>query len=600
MSGLFAVMQREMRTRVLIPLSGLLTGATIMMVGVALSGTDRLSEIGESSLLIAYLFLGTVAAGLGVTLVGRDLAGSRSVFFLSRPVGVFSIYFGKVLAALLLAFGSAVMFIVPALALGRIDGLDSSAVMISLLLAMPLIPICAALEVLAKARTVDLLWWVALSAGIVWLAWLASEPFRLGYTNSIVYAYLLSAVGVVALGTAVSHALAFAAERFDARRQARRFSTLYTSMVLIVALAIAGSAFALVRLPISSLDRFRVCDLSRDGTAVVVAGSFEETGLRGFFAIDLDTGALRRLPPVAPGSVLLTDHRVLWTEMPAEGSGVKVAEFPGDTRQSGLVVGAGRMGAVSDDGTRVAWVAGTTTQVSALDGKTVMTISSADYAEQGQPVVIRPLFESSSVLRMHEWNGSHWRIRRANLSEQTIETIGSHPGPINLIFLGTDRTIVRARETHDDGEFHEIDGATGILRLRMRTAGSFPVPLVDGRWAFTDPSDNIATIDRQGTLTTRRPPVAGSLRTVSEIRPGVLLIESGESDASNRRPRDKTLHAIDLSTGRLLASWPSSRAVVRFFPHYAPPGSPASRLVETEDGLFVIDPQKLILLPAVP
>src|SRR5687768_17099439 len=219
MNGMLAVMAREARTRTLVPLAGLLSGIAVLGVGTIVGGRSRIWEVGDSSVALGYIFLGIAGAALGVTIVGRDLAGARSAFYLSKPIGVWSIYFGKVIAAIVIALVCTLLFILPGMLVARSTFLDSAVIGFALFLAVSVVPICAALEVLAKARTAHLILWAALSGGIIWFGWKAGGPFREAYALGIFFFHFVVAVAAVAIGTTISHAVAFAAARYDVRQQ---------------------------------------------------------------------------------------------------------------------------------------------------------------------------------------------------------------------------------------------------------------------------------------------------------------------------------------------------------------------------------------------
>ncbi len=598
MSGILAVIAREMRMRSLVLLAGLLSGLVVLLAGAAVDGSGFLSRAGEPTLILAFVFLAVAGGALGVTSVGRDLAGARSIFLLSRPVAASSIYFGKLASAILLALVSTLLFLAPALLFGNVELLDHEYVVIAVVLAITIVPICAALEVLAKANAAHLILWAVLSSGIVWLAWKTSEPFRLAYSNGIVFSHLLLSLVVVVLGTLVAHAIAFIRERYEVQRQARRFSILYTAMVALVALVLAGSSWALLHMPIWSLQRFVVLDTSPDASSVVVAGNLRDSQLGATYAIDLSDGHVMRLPPSANRGSLLSDEGVFWSARSSRGPEIRSAELAGASPDRPRIIpaGRGRLAAVSEDGRHLAWVSGTVTELLDADGRTIMTIPAIDATS---PVAVRPSFITPSEIRLHEWNGSQWRVRKVELSNRSIEPVGAFEGTLALLTSGALRPLVRVERKGRPVEFHEIDPATANVTLRIPSPASVPVPLHDGGWAFADATGAAAIIDSKGNITTRRLPVTGKLRMGSELRPGILMMYTSEDADGAPVHHTSTLYIVDFASGRILRILPGTMPAARLFRSYPPPGSPASRLIENDEGLQLIDPQTLELRSAI-
>ena len=598
MNGMLAVTTREVRMKALVPLAGLLSGVTILLVGALVQKSGNISEIGQALLILSFVFLSIIAGSLGVTMVGRELAGPRSVFLLSGPVSNSAIYFGKILAAILLALVSTALFVLPAVVSGMQQRIDRDVIFVCLVLAITMVTICAALEVLARARTLHLILWVGLSTGIVWLAWKAGEPFRLASVNGVVYLFILLALGVIILGTLIAHAAAFVAERYDVRSQAHRFSILYLSMIAVVALVIAASSWALLHLPVSSLHRFIIHDTSPDGSSVIVAGTLRDSEVGGAFAIDLEESRTMRLPLFGyRGAALSADH-AFWTDVTSETDLLRMTTLSkGSGIRSGIVFGEGRIAAVASDGRHIAWVTGATTQIITAEGTTVMTISNSTGNVRG-PAAVRGVFESPSLLRMYEWDGSHWSILVADLSRRSLDTVGSFEGTAALLTSAGRRPIVRVAHAGLPDEFHEIDPATASVTLRIPSPSSVPTPLSDGGWAFINGENALSTIDRNGTITARAIPARGKMRTGGEIRPGLLLVHDSSADSVHERAAS-IVHILDLGSGRILASYERTIPVARIFRSHPPVGSPAWRLVETDDGLQLIDATTLELHPVI-
>ncbi|MCA1733839.1 MAG: hypothetical protein LC732_09575, partial [Acidobacteria bacterium] len=100
MSVILQVIGRELRVRALMPATGAATAVAILIAGWLVAGGNRFREVAETSVYFAGFFLAAGGLLMGALLIARDLEGNRSLFWLARPIGVWTAFSGKIVAAL--------------------------------------------------------------------------------------------------------------------------------------------------------------------------------------------------------------------------------------------------------------------------------------------------------------------------------------------------------------------------------------------------------------------------------------------------------------------------------------------------------------------
>lgn len=116
MKAWVSVLGREVRERWALPVAAL--GAGLLALAAPLVPAARLDSPDESRAAVAFIFALAFALGtavmLGGSILATDLFERRLGFYLSRPLSTFSIWSGKMAAALLLAAGGALLALLPA------------------------------------------------------------------------------------------------------------------------------------------------------------------------------------------------------------------------------------------------------------------------------------------------------------------------------------------------------------------------------------------------------------------------------------------------------------------------------------------------------
>lgn len=212
-----------------------------LVPGVHGSGADA---VVLAAVILATAFALGLAAILGSTIVGRDIAAGRMSFYFARPVGGAAIWFGKLAAAAALVVGSFFIAVAPALIAGPMTvrpiwagNLWQLAAAIGAA-AIVLFFGAHALGTMIRSRSALLAVDFLAAALVVMLAWLIARPLILSQVfraivvlgGSYCAALLIAAVG--------AGAWQLADGRSDRRRSHRAFSTFFWSalaMGLVVA-----------------------------------------------------------------------------------------------------------------------------------------------------------------------------------------------------------------------------------------------------------------------------------------------------------------------------------------------------------------------------
>lgn len=188
MRSFLAVLQREVSERRLVLAVSLLAGAVPFLIAL-LPGTAALgvAELRSgTALIIAGLLSAFLALALGSSMVARDLGERRLGFYFGRPLSGWSIWGGKLAAALLVLWGSAALALLPVLLSGDLVQQPIARVLSLLVAGGPCLLLAAhALQVMARARSRWLLLDLAAPLGLALLAWATYSQLRhaavLGY-----------------------------------------------------------------------------------------------------------------------------------------------------------------------------------------------------------------------------------------------------------------------------------------------------------------------------------------------------------------------------------------------------------------------------------
>ncbi|HEY0787051.1 MAG TPA: hypothetical protein VGE86_00305, partial [Thermoanaerobaculia bacterium] len=372
MSALLQVIGREMRVRALMPATGAVTAVGLLLVAWLSEGGRRFEEIAETALPFAGFFLAGGGILMGALILARDLEGSRSLFWLARPIGAMTAFFGKFAAALILVFATTMIVAIPALIVDPGLLVDPLVLSGGLGFGVGCIAVGATLGLLLRNRSAWFLATVAVILGFGAAAWAIAEPFVLSYPWDTINSFISAIVAAFVTALIVAHGVAFVRGRHDARAQAR-ILTFVLAAILGVALLVAGSFAAwLLRLDIEDFEMSYMS--GRAGNALILeAWRLKPVAWGRAFAVDLERG--RSIPletgadatAISPARIFYAT-RVSATRRQYEILALELGAEP-RTRTTGVIVnGAITSLATPRDGSRVAVVGYDGVQVYDLAG----------------------------------------------------------------------------------------------------------------------------------------------------------------------------------------------------------------------------------------
>lgn len=305
MSGLLAVIRRELQTKRFLFLASLVIG--LLMPAFALLPSAAAWGRGTFVLTIAgvvtFLMTQAVAMILGATVVGRDLSERRLSFYLSKPLSAATIWSGKVIGSVIAIIAVMALLLMPSLLL-FVPSLPQSwpidaggAVAATLALALLLFFAAHAAGTMIRARSPWILLDLVLFAAACGVAWLLAQPLLLAGAFEA-----LNVAGAV-LGTLLAIVLVtcgvfqLARGRADLRRNHGALSTfLWTGVAL--ALLIAGGYVAWLTHPSPRDLRTMYATQGRSAGWVIVTGETRRRfDFEPAFLMAVDGSAQRRLPP---------------------------------------------------------------------------------------------------------------------------------------------------------------------------------------------------------------------------------------------------------------------------------------------------------------
>jgi hypothetical protein len=307
MTNVLAVTERELLEKRNVLLAALFTGVLPLLMPLlpwvgAGNGADARNIV---ALWAAVAFAGGVALTYGASMIARDLRERRMGFYFARPLTGASLWWGKVLAGLILIAGSAALALAPTAVVGRGSVLRW--------LASPewtWVPICVVaillvshvVAVMVTSRTARLLAVDLVAASVLAgvTAFCLRQVFMTRAENLTIV--VVSSLTAALLGCLlVTGAVGVARGRTDPRRNHVAHSMTLWGLLAAVVTSLAGyTAFLLHPTP-SSLRSVDVISLPRQGSWLEVGGRSSGRGdYQAGFLLDMTSGRFVRLGTLRP------------------------------------------------------------------------------------------------------------------------------------------------------------------------------------------------------------------------------------------------------------------------------------------------------------
>lgn len=331
MNSTLVIAQRELVERRFVFVAAIafaLLSIAIPLIPVIHAASWRDSVVILSTIFAANFSI-VVALILGSTMIGRELSERRLSFYFSKPVPAASIWFGKLVAALLLVVLSGAIIALPALVVGVASVESFIATMfppaaLEIMLIMPIAGLLIAHVVGTFIRSRSA--WIILdvlaaSASGVLLFVLgrqlaAGSAFQLIRLVAIAFG-LFAALAIIAAG-----AWQLASGRADRKRSHRELSRfLWISIGAGMAIAAAYVGWVVSMTPADfSHDRFFV--QQNNGSWAVLSGfGSHRADYRASFLYNLDDGRWLRIQDTPPwwAGVMTNDQNVAYWLAPSSG-----------------------------------------------------------------------------------------------------------------------------------------------------------------------------------------------------------------------------------------------------------------------------------------
>jgi hypothetical protein len=601
--GLVAIAEREIAQRAaLVGMAALV--AIVPFVGPSIGIGDRplLHQ------LLGLLMVVAAAVLTGSAAIAGDVADGRVGFFFARPVPWWSIWGGKLLAALVLTFVAGALVLGPAL------GHDLPLSVPWWWVARDLWPAVAAPGVIALIAIVHALavgyrsrsaWFaldIALVNGLLWIALRTTRgllPWGLFPSRGV----LAGAVWVLASALIIASAVAVARGRADIRRAHRTLSLVAWSLLVPIVFAYAGWAAWVKRFSPADVGKIDGAWITPGTPWVAAYGGLRAprpSSVRAAVLLDTRTGRFVRLgPAVAMGALAVSGDgsRAAWIPFTWSGEApLMVADLTAGSPSASAaplpLPPSSRLYALALSPNGREAVALQQNQATLFTiGSSQATVVAPAHLGGSREVVFAP-DGRVQVASVPEWNQAGVvdllvldpATRRATVTGHAA----TRGNPVERWSPAGDRVVIVHRpERAPSATLH--DGVTGALVATLVPEGTGVGHvsvgfLHDGRIAVVEARDravlHVFTRDGAQTLALEVAAFFAHAR-VAEVAPGVLAV-----DLPYRGPlaRDSDLVLVDLAAGRVLRREKGLAIATR--PWFAA-GSPSPALFLDDRGALV-------------
>ncbi|MBW3670503.1 MAG: hypothetical protein KY432_02390 [Acidobacteria bacterium] len=575
MRDILIITAREIRDKKLLFLGSALC-AVIVLATPLLPGArteNPLDVMTTAALVLCLVALMATPVALGMGVIGRDLEEQRMGFYLARPINTFSVWSGKTLGAILIAFGQAAtilliptilgkgLFSVPSYATNmRADEIWMYALLGSpfrnvLLISVLLLSLAQFWGLGLRTRSAWLLLDLLNFAIIAALFWTSTRPFLLNGSDKTAIAFAAGFVVLVTALTMTGNAIGLQLGRSDLQRTHQWTSIVTAGLLVGGALAFAAYSHWTRSIDPSEYEYTDVLDTPAKGPWIAVEGGRDPEWNAYWTAhlLNTVTGESIAIPNSSPG--ISDDGRlaVLWTRENIDPPSARLhwidLRDPDESHRTEITTRIGsRYGwIISPQGSSVAWIEDEMLQVYDLRKETILF--SAKLPPDERSILI---FGGDSDLHVftRPSEDEQWTIRKVDLEEESWSVTGTMPA--GFFYSAGAGTPLRFRSTSDgpdDLRSYQLrnieDGS--VISSFTANRGFF---LSDGRFLemqMNEPSTLRLSNQQSEIERTIELPNEGRVARSAEVGPGLLAVwlTRGRDNTSSRN------YLVDLNTSEI-------------------------------------------------
>lgn len=568
MNAAVLIASRELRDRTRLFL--IAAAMALVPFGAALTVREnRQLAIATVACFLAAAYTQALAVALGVSSIGRELTEKRLSFLFSKPVSAASIWIGKAMAGLLTLLGAFAIIVLPAYLFAHDGWRDSwtvggGAITVYTLLLGPVLFFGshAASTMLRSRSALVAVDFVLLSVMLIAI-FAMTRPILLGGGLDVVLMMLVLIGAALLAILIVAPVWQLARGRIDPRRNHAAFSTVLWSGVAVVVIVAAGYAYWVISAPLAGIVPYTV-EQSPSGRSILVSGQAPNRGSYvASFLVDSTDGSRERVTTPRGLTQFSNDgRRMVWLEsdelLPRNGTFrvyTRALEPAGKPRATSITIRNPWQSLLSDDGSRIAFIAGNQLEVYELGSD--RQLGAATGIHNGSRWS-RMFFAGPNVVRIvqsHRAETERFRILEFDLTRKKLSTTADWPAhrsrlpnsyfSVNVTGDGS-RIFIR-----EEGTIH--DARTGALLLTLPIPPGKPFfssMLRDGSTIVTRDS-KLYQFDANGGLIREIPIPAPQAGLVGQVGASKVLLSRRGIERSEWR-----LLLVDLATGKVDAELP--------------------------------------------
>ncbi|MEA2164166.1 MAG: hypothetical protein QOK37_2293 [Thermoanaerobaculia bacterium] len=390
---------------------------------------------GSAIVVLSVIFATGFTAGLGVitgaSFVGRDLADGRMSFYFSRPVGAMSIWFGKLIAGIVLIVGCFGVIAVPARLLreawkNQWDLQFGNLTAIVVGTAVGLFLVAHVIGTFARSRSPLIIadFAAAVICGVA--IHLIVQPLILGLAITLANGLLIALASALVIGIVGGGAWQLERGRTDRRRNHLALSQfLWGTMAVALTIAAGFTAWVVSAKP-ADLTAKANAAYSSGGSFLTLFGEARNRGdYDAAFLVDVRDGARWSIDPRSNGDVHFTRNGESVVVPRVEGSSRNLVIYRHGVAkplETGLTISPSDRFFVSDDGNRIATIGNEVISIyDVSQKKSLLSVRGAGDVHG----IYRGCFVSPDLFRLHVQGRDGLSIYELDLRARRMTATGA-------------------------------------------------------------------------------------------------------------------------------------------------------------------------------